>query len=190
MKLIGSTILLLAAVVSRAQVIDTYPFWDGNVTNGWTAIAQTFDAPGSTLTDYQFGIDGNSAGGTLNISLYNWVAGTGQTGAALYSTSVAWPSSTGDIVLSGINVAVTNGSHYGMIVELGGSNALSVHYMGNVTGSPTGYGYWSGDNGSTWSGIPGLSTKFRATFDPVPEPATFAVLGLGALALVCRRRKN
>jgi hypothetical protein len=190
MKLIGSTILVLAAVVSRAQVIDTYPFWDGNVTNAWTAVAQTFDAPGSTLSDYQFAIDGNPSGGTLNISLYDWIAGTGQTGAALYSTSVAWPTSTGDVVLSGINVALSTGSHYGMVVELGGAIDPSVHFMTNVTGSPTGYGYWSGDNGTTWGGIPGFSTEFRATFGSVPEPASFAVLGLGALALVRRRRKN
>ncbi|MBS1700638.1 MAG: PEP-CTERM sorting domain-containing protein [Armatimonadetes bacterium] len=179
-----------AAVSAHAQVIDTYPFWDGSITAGWTAIGQSFDAPGSTLTDYQFAIEGNANGGTLNVSVFNWIAGTGPTGASLYSTSVAWPTSTGDVVLSGLNIPMTVGGHYGVVVDLSGSTSQSVHYMGNTTGNPSGNGYWSGDDGATWNDFPGLSTEFKATFSSVPEPASMAVLGVGALALLRRRRQT
>jgi hypothetical protein len=188
MKAVLVTFILGFAVASQAQVIDTYPYYTGGVTNGWNMVGQSFDALGSVMTDYQFGIDGNPTGAPLTVSVFNWDGENGPTGAALYSTTLTWPGSTGDVILSGINVGMTTGNHYGVVVDLKGSTSLSVHYTGDKTGNPTGHGFWKNDVDPTWTSFPTLDTEFKATFSSVPEPASFAVLGLGALALVRRRK--
>ncbi|MBI5706579.1 MAG: PEP-CTERM sorting domain-containing protein [Armatimonadetes bacterium] len=177
--------LVFAVTSALATVIDTYPYWDGGITSGWTTVGQSFDAAGSVMTDYQFAIEGGS--GSLTVEVYNWTAGLGPTGAALYSTVVAWPTTTGDVVLSGINVAMTMGGHYGVVVD--GVGPSSVHWMGNTLGNPTGDGYWGYGIGGL-SIFDGLSTQFKATFDVVPEPASIAALGLGLVAVMRRRAKK
>ncbi len=47
---------------------------------------------------------------------------------------------------------------------------------------------YNATNGTTWSGF--NSTNFKVTpVNPVPEPSSAALLGLGGLALILRRRK-
>ena len=107
------------ALAAHAQVINTYPEYTGNITNGYGGTAQTFAAPASELLSYQFGVQGTASGNNLTISLYSWSAGA-PVGSALYSTTVAWPTSAGDVLISNIDTVLTTGAEYGVIVNFDG----------------------------------------------------------------------
>ena len=127
---------------AHAYVIDTYPFWDNNITNGWFAIAQSFvvNPVDNKLNTYKFAIAGGS--GSLNFSIVPWNINTGPTGAAVYSTVVGWPGVDGDVTLNGINTVLTANATYAAIVDLNGSSSQSVHWMANNSGNPTGHASW------------------------------------------------
>jgi hypothetical protein len=48
----------------------------------------------------------------------------------------------------------------------------------------------SSPSSTQWKGFFSLSSSGVLTFDPVPEPSTFALMGMGALGLIALRRKN
>jgi MYXO-CTERM domain-containing protein len=166
------------------HVIDTYPFWDGNVTNGWVAVAQSFIAPEhSVLDSYMFGFEGSKV--AITFSIVQWDETSGPVGGPLYSTNVA--GFIGDVVVSDIGLSLTPGEMYAAVVDMNGYTAESVHWMQNVDGNPTGDASWF--DGSGWQYLnSGWSTKFRAEFTAVPGPAAVALLGVAGLAGSRRRR--
>lgn len=109
---------------------------------------------------------------------------------------------TYDIKVSG--VTLNAGTMYWLTVAPDMTGLGSVNIFLSTTGGANGVGGPLGDGNSYWD-----STTFGKSFanpgdalgagtwdfslgvngSPVPEPATFAVLGLGALALIKRRRK-
>lgn len=178
-----------AAGIAQAYVIDTYPYWDGNITNGWYAVAQSFvvDGTDNVLQNYTFHIAGGS--GNLMFSIVPWDLNVGPTGGAVYTANAAWPGSDGDVSFNGINTALTPGATYAGIVDLQGQSGQSVYWMANNTGNPTGDSSWRDVNGD-WQflGGSGWSTEFRAEFSPVPEPVSLIALGAGLAALLRRRK--
>lgn len=180
------SLVLCASPALAVTVIDTYPSWTGFTTSGWEATAQTFTAPtDNVLSNYKFGIAGRSVDGTLDFSIFAW-SGVGQVGPALYSVTTPWTTAGGDILISGINLALTTGSLYGAVIDLGSYGGSSVHYESDAYSG--GHGFW-GYDGVTWTEFSGLDHQFRAEFGAdavVPEPGTVLLLGSGLAGLAAR----
>ncbi len=149
----------LGASASANTIIDTYPYWDNNVTNGWSRVAQSFVAPNDNVLDnYKFGFDGSNV--TIQVDIHAWDNNTGPTGPSLWSTQVV--GNVGDVTLSNINLALTPGAVYALVFDFQGYSGPSIHWMLNNTGNPGGHAsWWSG----SWQYLnSGWSTKFRAEF--------------------------
>lgn len=184
----------VAAVVAAAaasspcladHVIDTYPFWDNNITNGWLATAQSFIAPThNILSRFTFGFE--TGGLPLSFDVFQWDENSGPIGGSLFHTNIN--SVAGDNTVSGINLALNAGTMYAVIVDFQGFSGPSMHWMTNTTGNPTGDASWW--DGSSWNFLnSGWSTKFRAEFSEVPAPGALALLGAAGLATRGRRRR-
>lgn len=170
-------ILALATTARANTIIDTFPSWDGNITNGWLYTAQTFTTPADNILDnYTFAVAGRDGGGSIGFSIVPW-AGDAPSGAALFSTTVSWPQAGGPILVDNIDLELTTGNLYAAVIDLQGYSGLSVHFM---NGDPYsgGNGVWS-FNGTDWDNFPTLDHAFRAEFRPIPEPAGLALLALG-----------
>ncbi|MCG3127322.1 MAG: hypothetical protein CHACPFDD_02180 [Phycisphaerae bacterium] len=181
----GLSIAFVAAAAANT-IIDTYPDWDGNVTNGWLKIAQTVTVPADNVLDnWKFALNPPGGQNTILFEIYEWDNSVGPIGPVLYSSIEAWPAAGGDVLVDNINLPLTTGNLYGAIVDLQGYAGQSVHFQVNQFSYTGGDASWF--DGATWNFLnSGWNTKFRAEF--TPEPATLLTLSVAALALLRRRR--
>ncbi len=187
-RLAGLVALAVASAITAPcladHIIGTYPHWDGNVTSGWFAVAQSFVAPvHNTLDNYTFGFE--VANVDIAFRIFEWDETSGPVGGTLYAANFV--SAAGDNLVDNINLALTPGTMYAAIVDMRGYGEASVHWMTNVDGNPTGDASWF--DGGSWQYLDsGWSTKFRAEFTGIPAPGAVALLGLAALTPRRRRR--
>jgi hypothetical protein len=114
---------------------------------------------------------------SLGLNLYN--AGTPQGFSLLVTGARAWDAGTEKNTQNAADLGFLGGS--GNPAEDAGSNTIRVH--GGVIPNV----------GDSWNLLPSWSPTqqlARITVAPVPEPATMIGLGLGALALLRRRRSH
>ena len=191
---VGLLALSLAGpAFAPGQVIfDTYPFWDGNITSGYVATAETFIVPtgNGVLDSFKFALAARAGGGSVSFEVYHWDT-AGPVGPAVYTQVVSWPDVGGDIILTNLNVVLTPGQNYGAVMNLLGYSGQSVHWMNSTANYAQGNGWWNTD-GSAWQSLTGLNLKFTAQFVPVPEPPVLGLLaaGLPALVTLTRRRRS
>jgi hypothetical protein len=186
---------LTPASSKSATVINTYPDWDGTITYGWDAVAQSFVAPAdNTLLSWKFGIAPATNGSPNNNVLFQivaWDQSSGPVGAALFSREVAWPSAGGDILVDNIGLTLTPGSRYAAIANLENRyEGQSVHFQLNQTSYNGGNASWFSVP-SSWQYLDSTwNTQFRAEFAAIPEPGTVPLILLSLLMLlrVPRRR--
>ena len=182
-------LLSIAALpIHATMIIDTYQDYDGQVTSGWYATAQTIVATtDNILVNYTFGLEGRATPGFIEFAVFEWGT-TGPVGSSLFSTEVEW-STIDNVEISGINLLLNTGDMYGMVVDLIGFGGQSVFFNTNRDSYDGGNGWWR-TGGGTWYEYSDYNHVFLAEFEstPVPEPATLGLLLLGGLARLRRRR--
>ena len=173
--------------------INTEPFWDSNITSGWLAQAQTFEAPSancSVLSDWEFKLAGRTSSGQITFNIYEW-GPSGPVGNALYSQTLNWGATDQLFDVTNINLALTPGQLYGADIDLQGYSGKSVYYQDNQTGYPGYDGWWYDPGEGGWKTFGGTNQYFMADFTSgVPEPGTFLLFGSSLLGVagVLRRR--
>ncbi|MHC4834036.1 MAG: hypothetical protein ACYTFH_09150 [Planctomycetota bacterium] len=172
--------LTLATAVSGSAsaelVIDTYPYWTGDVTNGWERSAQTFSLPDTAkvLDSFTFGFGGGPP--EMLFSIVVWDVENGPVGDALFERVLA--GFVGDISVADIGLALEAGVMYAAVTDYLGYDELGTHAMLGTEGNPGGNGgAWYRDG--AWTFLPGYQTQFRAEFIAVPAPAAAIVLAAG-----------
>lgn len=181
-----------ASVYAANCNINTEPDWDSNITNGWLAQAQTFEAPSancSVLSDWEFKLAGRTSPGQITFNIYQW-GPSGPTGNALYSQTLAWGTTDQVFDINNINLALAPGLLYGAEVDLQGYSGQSVYYNFNQTGYPGFDGWWYNPDFGGWNDVGGTNQYFMADFSSVPEPGTGVLLGSSLLGVagVLRRK--
>lgn len=168
------------------EVINTFPNWDGQVTEGWNATAQSFTVPASPiLQSYQFGIEPSNHGGDLDFTVHTWSI-TGPNEPALFTRTIPWPTQGDSLVVNNIDLELIPNNVYSVKIDFKGYTGKSVHF----TQLPA----YSGGNAQwfigRWNDFPELDHRFRATFVPEPSSMGLVAIGVSAWALVRLTRKR
>ena len=154
-----------------------------------------------SVRDFQLNVfnhnTGDSGAGTIAPMLL-----TGSSG----SWTTLWVGDDFDPTSDGVQTAAAYGAgvetftlgaatdvYGGMFTKLGGGNIVAINLSnGSTDHDANGYTAPTGA-GQTVDGISntnlGRAYAFEINVEPVPEPSTTALLGLGGLALILRRRK-
>ena len=168
-------------------------------------LALAGSASAATYNFIQTGFDG---GGVLKLSFTGVDAnhdgiisgGRSALGTTSNEISTATISLTGDRLIADFQETFWNGSIYYTLgtAQLGTANGDGVSHDGNTAGYSTGF-FWGNPNGDSSVGGLVYYVGGRAVFatdetpnqlQRVPEPAAFALLGLGAAALGMTSRRR
>jgi hypothetical protein len=173
-------------------VINTYPDWDGTVTESYFKVAQSFLAPAdNTLKSWQFALAPVAAPTNVVLQIVPWNSSSGPTSAPLFSRQVSWAAAGGDILVDNINLTLTPGSRYAAVVDLRGYGGFSVDFQYNQNSYNQGNAAWFAGNNPTWVYLNSTyNTEFRAEFYTVPEPANLLGLGLAGIAVLRHARRT
>jgi len=211
--------IAIPAAAMADTTYDTTYAWGGGAISAWgggatSTYGETFYAPADNevLKDVTFYVSG-AQGSSVNYyaQVYAWSgslfggSGNGMAiGAPVYSTALTNYTASGgwDAITFNPNAAVTPGMAYVALLTVpyvDGSTAFSFGanlYTHNAGDGGGGFNFYNnnGDitalNTSVWDNFADFGDlAYTAHFQSVPEPAQYAVLGLGVLGLLVRRRK-
>jgi hypothetical protein len=191
--LIGTAAACIGLPLSAGTILNTYPDGPSAYSNGYLLQAQTFTVGADTVLDsVKFQLF-NATGQFVQFEVYAWGA-SGPTGPVLFdSTNYPRINAIQDFTVTGMNLTLTQGSVYGVVVDPDGYSSFDAAFNTNQT-SYTGGHMWllSQDTPTVWSSFSGDNLLFQASFisgatppttSGVPEPAAFVLMG-GGLAIV------
>jgi hypothetical protein len=178
------------ALVGSAQalVIDTYPDWQGNITDGWQKAAQSFevDSLSTTLQNLRFSM-APSSGASVKVQVFRFDA-NGPTGAALFERTVARPAGGGQIYISDVATQTFPAGTYGFVLDMLGQTTNTAYYNINQNSYNQGHSFFF--DGTAWTSFPTYNLTFRAEFSSLPEPGTVVAICVGGLGSLARRRRK
>ena len=171
-----------AAVMSLGTLNTTGDGHTGWIYDGSAGHSGNDNGDGLSFYGQNFTSTGTSDGDELAAGDYtiNFIAAKTGSGSAntLTIEAFAWNGATATSLGDATNITVGSWSAASHQFSVAGGSALIGQDLQLVfSSSPT------GDNG--WMGFDTITADFTA----VPEPTTTALLGLGGLALILRRRK-
>jgi hypothetical protein len=166
----------------------------GATVTGFSVFAYTTGAtaPNITAVNWAIGSAPTLAGGLTATSLTSTFYSTG--GANVYRVNVGDTGSTGGIrevqvaTVTGLNLSLAPGTYFLSWDATPGTfspplpTSLATHGMNGMQSTA------GGAFAPLVQGAGGVDIAFTIQGTPVPEPASMAVLGMGALALLRRRR--
>ncbi len=158
---------------------NTYGSLGGTSAGSYDAFLTKFDASGSELWSQQIGTSSWDSSHSVAVDAYGNAYISGDTNGSLGGTNAG----DGDAFL----VKYDPSGNELWTQQIGTS---SDDYSRSVAVDASGNAYISGNTyGSLGGTSAGIYDAFLVKFEPVPEPATLALLALGGLALLRRRRK-
>lgn len=190
--------LAQATVYSNAAPHSDSLYYFGSAATDSSTFGQHFVAPSEKLESFVFHAQ-EGYRGYLNFVIASW-DGQKAVGTPLFTRSNIFYNASGEEIGSAaINLALTAGKEYiAFITTAGVSNPVSYvqMYGSNSNGGLNG-NFASLSSGETnplslsdaWQTSP-VSMSYTASFAaPVPEPETYALMGLGLVALFARQRR-
>jgi hypothetical protein len=208
--LIGLTGLITNAMADT--VIDTTLGWDGSsavapfglpdtATYGQTITVPLTD---TSLTSFSFEMN-QPASDIFKGYVFAW-DGLKASGSSLYTSPVMSTSGSGfqEITFNTGGLSLTPGGTYVLFAsasEIPASTGTGTWGQPNISNPYSGGGFVFMNNGtdsSQWTTVNwvqnllgiGGDLAFKASFSPVPEPATLALASLGGLGMLLLRRKR
>jgi hypothetical protein len=212
-------VLFLGSYLAVADtVFDTFAVWDGSVymnpfghSSNTSTYGQAITAPltDSVLKTFTFYMEQDTAI-VFRGEVYAW-DGAEATGPNLWESgpmSTTNPNIFEPIEFDTGGLALTGGQDYVMFASVdkdpGSAGGGHWGWMLRTQTYPGSYSTWfdDGDNASLWTTqawdgtnvFPGSQFAFKADFGPagpqVPEPGTMALLAMGLVGIVAKRRKR
>lgn len=187
-----------ATVYSNAAPNSDPLYYFGSAATDSSTFGQHFVAPSEKLESFVFHAQ-EGYRGYLNFVIASW-DGQKAVGNPLFTRSnIFYNASAEEIGSSAINLALTAGKEYvAFITTAGVTNPVSyVQMFGSNSNGGLNGNFASLSSGNTnplsmndaWQKTP-VSMSYTASFSaPVPEPETYALIGLGLVALFARQRK-
>lgn len=169
-----------------------------------TTYGEVFTAPstgGSTLDSFSFWLQGSLAQAYGGIGTWsNGGIGTNVYTSATFGTAYAGFT---EVTVNTGGVALTPGQQYVVYFSnsgIAGDSGSDTFEMGSGSALESGGMAWDNNNGNSpvhanWNGCRGncsITLASTMTFSPsaVPEPATYALFGLGLLGIAVSRRRR
>lgn len=157
------------------------------------SFAQQFGSSATgTVTDIKLSVQhqNGSAMQSGTMSVYNDSGSNTMSGGPLasvaFGASPTWDSST-LLSFAGLNIPVIAGSNYWIRVDPSLTSDMGWRIK---PGASNGFIAWAGNAASPPTYGTGVLAGMTVEGTAVPEPASFAVLGIGALGLKRRRRQK
>jgi hypothetical protein len=169
----------------QSTVASVFQGWagpNGNLTDpfvGKAIAANAFNVPNGSVVL----LPGNVSSGGVTYADLRWIAPTG--GGQI--TNIQGSFGVGDTGAVDVYVVVQGVQQFGVVGTSTAAN-FNISTVFNVTaGQTVDFLVGAGTSGPSGDSTPLSGT---ITFTPVPEPASMAILGIGAAALIRRRRSS
>ena len=136
---------------ASATVLNTYSDWDGNVTQSYFKVAQSFLAPAdSTLASWQFTLAPAAGATNVLFEIIRWESNSGPASAPLFSRQVSWPALGGNVLVDNINLTLTPTTRYAAVIDLEGYGGKSVYFQYNQNSYGQGNASWFAGFNPAW----------------------------------------